>query len=229
MKLRKCLIVQGTLSTAALNFTKLERSMRVDNLESAFVPLRGGGYGLKTLCNGMKKALDNYISSNYSEVRAYTTYFLKKMGSYIDADTVINNSYLHVINIEGDPDKVKSYLLNTIKYQVLWSCSKSNKDDRITAIEHLLTEPIENDDLYYKLREDRIYSFNKALIEIYRNEITDRVQKIVYEAYIDRGYVTAKSMAQYFGITTTSAYYFIKDIKQNLNELQYRYESEPIY
>jgi hypothetical protein len=203
--------------------------MRVDNLESAFVPLPGGGYGLKTLCNGMKKALDNYISSNYSEVRAYTTYFLKKMGSYIDADTVINNSYLHVINIEGDPDKVKSYLLNTIKYQVLWSCSKSNKDDRITAIEHLLTEPIENDDLYYKLREDRIYSFNKALIEIYRNEITDRVQKIVYEAYIDRGYVTAKSMAQYFGITTTSAYYFIKDIKQNLNELQYRYESEPIY
>jgi hypothetical protein len=180
----------------------------------------------------MKRALDSYINRAYPEVRAYTAYFLSKMGSYIDADTVINNSYIHVLTINdttNDEDKVKSYLLNTIKYQVLWSTSKSHKDDRITAIEHLLTEPIENDDLYYKLREDRIYSFNKALIEIYRNEITDRVQKIVYEAYIDRGYVTAKSMAQYFGITTTSAYYFIKDIKQNLNELQYRYESEPIY
>jgi hypothetical protein len=203
--------------------------MKVDNLESASVPLLVGGYGLKTLCNGMRRALDSYISSNYKEVRAYTTYFLKKMGSYIDADTVINNSYLHVINIDGDPGKVKSYLLNTIKYQVLWSCSKSNKDDRITAIEHPNNEPEDTDDLSYKLREDRIYSFNKALIEIYRNEITDKVQLIVYEAYIDRGYITAKSMAIYFGITTTSAYYMIKDIKQNLNELQYRYESEPIY
>ena len=203
--------------------------MKVDNRGSASVPLRVGGYGLKTLCNGMRRALDSYISSNYKEVRAYTTYFLKKMGSYIDADTVINNSYLHVINIDGDPGKVKSYLLNTIKYQVLWSCSKSNKDDRITAIEHPNNEPEDTDDLSYKLREDRIYSFNKALIEIYRNEITDKVQLIVYEAYIDRGYITAKSMAIYFGITTTSAYYMIKEIKQNLNELQYRYESEPIY
>ena len=89
--------------------------MRVDSLESASVPLQGGGYGLKTLCNGMRRALDSYISSNYKEVRAYTTYFLKKMGSYIDADTVINNSYLHVINIDGDPGKVKSYLLNHYK------------------------------------------------------------------------------------------------------------------
>lgn len=203
--------------------------MKVDNLESASVPLPGGGYCQKILRYGMKKALDSYINTHYSEVRAYTTYFLKKMGSYIDADTVINNSYLHVINIDGDPGKVKSYLLNTIKYQILWSCSKSNKDDRITAIEHPNNEPEDSDDLSYKLREDRNYSFNKAIIEIYRKEITDKIQLIVYEAYIDKRYITAKSMAIYFGITTTSAYYMIKDIKQKLNELQYRYESEPIY
>jgi hypothetical protein len=93
-------------------------------------------YGQKILCSGMKEALDRYITSNYAEVRAYTAYFLSKMGSYIDADTVINNSYLHVVNIDGDPEKVKGYLLNTIKYQVLWSTSKSHRDDRITAIEH---------------------------------------------------------------------------------------------
>jgi hypothetical protein len=61
-----------------------------------FCHLLGGGYGQKILCNGMKEALDRYITSNYAEVRAYTAYFLSKMGSYIDADTVINNSYLHV-------------------------------------------------------------------------------------------------------------------------------------
>ena len=177
----------------------------------------------------MKKALDSYISSNYKEVRAYTTYFLKKMGSYIDADTVINNSYLHVINIDGDPGKVKSYLLNTIKYQVLWSCSKSNKDDRIIAIEHPLNEPIDNDDLADKIREDKLYSFHKAIIEIYRSEIVDQVQRIVFEAYIDKGYITSRSLATYFGITDTPAYYLIKELKQNLKKLQYRYETESVY
>jgi len=85
--------------------------MRVDNRESASVHLRGGEYGQRTLCNGMKKALDNYISRAYPEVRAYTAYFLSKMGSYIDADTVINNSYLHVINIEGILVKLRAICL----------------------------------------------------------------------------------------------------------------------
>lgn len=220
--------MKGILSTPVSNYIRLKRNTKVGNLESASVPLRGEGYGQKTLRYGMKKALDKYISAHYSEVRAYTTYFLKKMGSYIDADTVINNSYLHVVNIDGDPDKVKGYLLNTIKYQILWSTSKSHRDDKITAIEHPNTEPIDDDDLLDKLREDKAYSFNKALIEIYRNQITDKIQLIVFEAYIDKGYITSRAMAVYFGITHTSAYYLIKELKQNINKLQYRYEVEPI-
>ena len=73
------------------------------------------------------------------------------------------------------------------------------------------------------------YSFQKGLLEIYRLSIKDNVQKIVFEAYIDKGYITSRAMATYFGITHTSAYYLIKELKQNLHNLQYRYESEPIY
>ena len=221
--------MKGILSTAVLNCIRLKRNTKVDSLGSAFVLLFVGEYGPRTLKRGMKRALDRYISSNYAEVRAYTAYFLSKMGSYIDADTVINNSYLHVVNIDGDPDKVKAYLLNTIKYQILWSTSKSHRDDKITAIEHPNTEPIDDDDLVHKLREDRAYSFNKGLIEIYRKEITDKIQLIVFEAYIDKGYITSRAMAIYFGITHTSAYYLIKELKQNINKLQYRYETEPSY
>lgn len=177
----------------------------------------------------MKRALDQYISSNYAEVRAYTAYFLSKMGSYIDADTVINNSYLHVVKIDGDPEKIKGYLLNTIKYQILWSTSKSHRDDKITAIEDKTGDRIEDDDLVHKLREDRTYSFNKGLIEIYRKEIVDKVELIVFQAYIDKGYTTSRAMAIYFNITHTSAYYLIKELKQNINKLQYRYEAEPSY
>lgn len=203
--------------------------MRVDSLGNASVHQYVGEYGQRILKLGMKRALDQYISSNYAEVRAYTAYFLSKMGSYIDADTVINNSYLHVVKIDGDPDKVKGYLLNTIKYQVLWSTSKSHRDDRITAIEDKSRDRIDDDDLVHKLREDRAYSFNKGLIEIYRKEIVDKVELIVFQAYIDKGYTTSRAMAIYFGITHTSAYYLIKELKQNINKLQYRYETEPSY
>ena len=202
------------------------------NLESASVHQYVGGYGIRILWYGMKRLLDQYISRAYPEVRAYTAYFLSKMGSYIDADTVINNSYIHVLTINdyvADEDKVKSYLLNTIKYQILWSTSKSHKDDRITAIIDNSGDRMEDDELADKIREDKMYSFNKGLIEIYRSEIKDQVQKIVFEAYIDKGYITSRALATYFDITHTSAYYLIKDLKQNLNKLQYRYETESIY
>ena len=180
----------------------------------------------------MKKVLDNYINKNYAEIRAYASYFLSKMGLFIDADTVINNSYIHVLQINDsitDEDIIKSYLLNTIKYQILWSTSKSHKDDRITAIENNTQDRIDNDELEDKIQENMTYSFQKGLLEIYRLSIKDNVQKIVFEAYIDKGYITSRAMATYFGITHTSAYYLIKELKQNLHNLQYRYESEPIY
>lgn len=199
------------------------------NLVSAFVPQLDGKYGTRTLWIGMKRLLDRYISNHFDEVRAYTLYFLTKMGSNIEADTVINNSYLHVLTINEDADsedQVKSYLLNTIKYQILWNTSLSHKDDRVNSMEYEDNDQEDDEqDLQAKILEDKIYSTHKGLIEIYRSEISDHVHKVVFEAYIDKGYTTARSMAKYFDIPVTSAHYLIKEIKQNLRKLQYRYET----
>ncbi len=87
--------------------------------------------------NGLKQTLDKYVSENYEEVRAYANYFLtryvnsKKLAcSMLNADTCINNAYLHVLTIDTektDENSVKSYLLNTIKYQIIWNTSLSHK------------------------------------------------------------------------------------------------------
>ena len=72
----------------------------------------------------MKLILDRYISRHYDEVRTYTEYFLVKFKANMIADVVINNSYLYVAEISDDTkdeNKVKSYLLNTIKKQIIWS------------------------------------------------------------------------------------------------------------
>ena len=196
---------------------------------SAFVHQWGEKCGTKTSWYGMKKLLDKYISNHYDEVRAYTLYFLSKMGSNIEADTVINNSYLHVLTINEDAeseDQVKSYLLNTIKYQILWNTSLSHKDDRVNSMEYEDKDEVDDEqDLHAKILEDKIYSTHKGMIEIYRSEIVDHVHRIVFEAYIDKGYTTARAMAKYFDIPVTSAHYLIKEIKQNLRKLQYRYET----
>jgi hypothetical protein len=83
----------------------------------------------------------------------------------------------------------------------------------------------DEDDLKNKIQDDLIYSTQKGIIEIYRSDIVDNVHKIVFEAYIDKGYTTARSMAKYFDIPVTSAHYLIREIKQNLREIQYRYET----
>jgi hypothetical protein len=198
------------------------------SLGNAFVLRCVARFGIKISLSGMKKLLDQYISENYQEVRAYTLYFLQRTKSTMEVDTVINNSYLHVLGIQEshkDIDIVKSYLLNTIKYQILWTTSKSHRDDAITAIDGPHNEVEDEQDLKDKVREDIQYSHQKAIIEIYRAKIEDNVHRIVFEAYIDKGYTTARAMAKYFGITVTSAHYLIKEIKQNLNSLQYRYDT----
>ncbi len=90
---------------------------------SVSVQMLGGEFGLKISCSGLKTILDKYINTNYSEIRKYTNYFLVRMNSLIDADTVINNSYLYLVKLNpklNTENEVKSYLLNTIKQQVLW-------------------------------------------------------------------------------------------------------------
>ena len=172
----------------------------------------------------MKATLDRYISRNYDEVKRYTEYFLSKFKSKMTTDLVINNSYLYVSEINDnttDEDKVKSYLLNTIKRQILWSTSISNVQERVSANEiDIPNDSDDEHDLNHKIREELKYQNQKAFVEIYRRSISDRVKTIIFEAYFDKGYTTSRAMAAYFDIPDTSAYYFIKEIKQQLKRIQ---------
>jgi hypothetical protein len=172
----------------------------------------------------MRPLLDNYISAHYKEIRKYTNYFLVRMKSTISADAVINNSFLYLCNIDievTDPGKVKAYLLNTIKMQILWSTSLTNRQERVTATDISMPMAIDDDtDLYEKIREDIRYQDNMAIIETYRGSITDRIKLIVFQTYFDKGYSTARAMAEYFKIPVTSAHYWIQEIKTDLKNIR---------
>jgi hypothetical protein len=185
-------------------------------------------------CNGLKRTLDAYVSANYDEVRAYANYFLtryvnnKKLAcSMLNADTCINNAYLHVLTIDTektDENSVKSYLLNTIKYQIIWNTSLSHKQDDIKSqLPDLLDEP-DNDEVLDKIQIENVYNFRKWCIQKYRSEITDPVEKRIAQVYFDDKKQTAEAMADFFKVSRTSAHYMIRDLKHKIRKIQYCYE-----
>ena len=191
-------------------------------------PTLEGGYGSKILCRGSKAILDRYINTNYAEIRKYTNYFLVRMNSTITADVVINNAYLYLIDLNPDlntENEVKSYLLNTIKKQILWNTSQSNKDESVTAIEYTNNETNDDSDLIYKIEQERKYQLHKSCIEIYRNTIEDRIKLIIFEAYYEKGYTTARAMGKYFDLPFTTAHYWIKEIKEDLKRIKLENEN----
>lgn len=145
----------------------------------------------------------------------------------LNADTCINNAYLHVLTIDTektDENSVKSYLLNTIKYQIIWNTSLSHKQDDINSqIPDLLDEP-DNDDVLDKIQIENVYNFRKWCIQKYRSEITNPVEKRIAEVYFDDKKQTAEAMADFFNVSRTSAHYMIRDLKHKIRKIQYSYE-----
>jgi hypothetical protein len=199
-------------------------------IKSAFALQLEGKYGIKTFYHGMKRMLDQYIQKNYTEVLKYTKHFIQrlKIPSSIEADAVINNAYLHCVKLEIEgvtEDKAKSYLLNTIKYELIWTQgSRTKKDDIYRSHEYLGDSLDDPSDIEHKVNLEESYNFKKAMVEIYRNSLDDRIKKIIFEAYYDKGHSTQTALAKYFDINSTSAFFLIKEIKQNIKEIQYRYK-----
>lgn len=188
-----------------------------------------------SFCSGIKKTLDAYITANYDEVRNYTNYMLTRLRVHkkldlimLRADTVINNAYLHVITID-DPDatenKVKSYLLNTIKMQIWWPTSVSHKQDAVFSVEMVQKDEPDDTEIVDKLKHEALINLRMGCIKTYLNEITNPVEKRIAEAYFTYRCYTSREMAEYFDIPRTSAYYMIKAMKQKIKEIEYSYRN----
>ena len=195
---------------------------------SVSVQMFAGVFGSKISCLGLKAILDRYINTNYAEIRKYTNYFLVRMNSTITADVVINNAYLYLVKLNPDlntENEVKSYLLNTIKKQIIWKTSTSNLEEQVTAMEYEPNETNDDSDLIFKIEQERKYQLHKSCIEIYKNTIQDRIKLIIFEAYYEKGYTTARAMGKYFDLPFTTAHYWIREIKEDLKRIKLENEN----
>lgn len=183
--------------------------------------------------SGIKKTLDAYISANYDEVRAYTNHMLTRLRLHkklevimVKSDTIINNAYLHVATMpdhEADENKVKSYLLNTIKMQVWWPTSVSRKQDEMHSQEFIPKDESDDSEIEHKVIIEEIINLRKACIATYLDQLVSPVDKRIAEAYFQHKCQTSKAMADYFDIPRTSAYYMIKAMKTRIKQIEYSY------
>lgn len=185
--------------------------------------------------SGIKKTLDAYISANYDEVRAYTNHMLTRLRLHkkmelimVKSDTIINNAYLHVATMpdhEADENKVKSYLLNTIKMQVWWPTSVSRKQDELYSQEFIPKDEPNDTEIEHKVKHEELINLRKACIATYLDKLVSPVDKRIAEAYFEHKRQTSREMAEYFDIPRTSAYYMIKAMKQKIKEIEYSYRN----
>jgi hypothetical protein len=173
----------------------------------------------------MKALLDTYIQCNYKEVEKYTSYFIKRSKLKLSVQTVISNAYLRYLNINPEVKhdyEAKGYLFHLIKTEIIWRDTESKKELTNAIDDYLQKE--EPDDFLIKLENEFKLQNQRVAIEIYRNTQKDRVKKIFFETYFDKGYNTVRSIAKHFNISEFSSHGLITEMKQDIRQILEKHE-----
>lgn len=168
----------------------------------------------------MKGILDSYLQSNYIEVKKYTDYFILRSKLNLQSEVVISNAYLKYVAISPEIKhdyEAKGYLFHLIKCEILWNGTAS-KIELINCLENG-QEKDEIDDYLININEEIKLQNYKAAVELYRQTEKDRVKKIFFETYYDKGYNTVRDIAKHFDISVFSAHGLITEIKQDIRTL----------
>jgi hypothetical protein len=169
----------------------------------------------------MKAILDKYIQRNYSEINRYTNYFLHRLKSKLDADTVINNAYIKSLgykNVVTEEYEAKAILFQLIKCELLWN--SDSKKELITSVESDYVPEQEDTDLQEKILYELKYNEQKTILELYRSQINDRVKQYFFEAYYDKQICTTRRIAEHFNISTASAHLLIVEMKDDIRRFK---------
>lgn len=161
--------------------------------------------------------LNNYISNNYDEIKRYTLYFVGRLNSKHEVDTIINNAYIKATESKHqykEEHEAKAMFLHLIKCELLWQ-SESRKEI-INSVENEYIEDTIDDSL-----EDEIkFSDRLELLENYRSTIDDRIKLIFFETYYDKRLTTGRAIAKHFGISHTSAHLMIQDMLDSIKHFE---------
>lgn len=165
----------------------------------------------------MIKLLNNYITKNYDDIRRYTLYFIGRLNSQHEVNTIINNAYIKASeskHIYKEEHQAKAMFLQLIKCELLWQ--SDSRKEIINSVENEYIPDTIDDSL-----EDEIkFSDRLELLENYRGKIDDKIKLIFFETYYDKRVSTGRTIAKHFGISHTSAHFMINEMLDSIKHFE---------
>lgn len=146
---------------------------------------------------------------------------------HLEPDVVISEVYEHCLQFidrfttEG---KCKSYIIRFINLNVSMYNSRMNRREKINNITEGYTYAEEIDDfeenIKNKIEIDKWFNNKKALIEQYRQQLTDKQMIIIYDCFFIKGFQTGKALAEHLGINKDYCLGFIRDLKEDIIQFE---------
>jgi hypothetical protein len=170
-----------------------------------------------------KTEIDNYFTENYKLLKSVAKGITYKSFTTCDPDTLITQSYLHVLKERKEidsTDKLQRYAIAKIKQEANFSQSESNRTFRVNACENENTNISEPDTIIDKIEQEMELINMKATLALYEIRQTDCIKRIVLEAYTKKGCNTVRKLATYFNISPASSNKIIKEIFEELRILR---------
>jgi hypothetical protein len=161
--------------------------------------------------------LNNYITKNYDEINRYTRYFVSRLNSQLDIDTIINNAYIKASESKyqyKEEHEAKAMFLHLIKCELLWQ--SDSKKEIINSVENEYIPDSIDDSLENEIK----FSERLEILENYRGQITDKIKLIFFETYYDKQISTGRTIAKHFGISHTSAHFMINEMLESIKHFE---------
>jgi len=162
----------------------------------------------KILLSGMKDLIDRFYSDNYAKLKGITQLKISYYGRSLEADIVVSNSYVYLVENIGKftESEIGNWCVNYIFIEVSGLKSKTNynkfnKEVDVDVMSLFLSYENTENEIIFEIDND-LFSANLS-----------REDRILWNCY-KKGYTTKRDVAKHFDIDASSAYNYIKNIKQ---------------
>ena len=152
----------------------------------------------------MKRLIDKFYTENYSILVSVAKRRITQMGKSIEAESVVSSSYLYVVGKAETitEDEISKLAFGFICMELSLYNTQTNIKENLQSKEMIFINEESNQN------QDIILN-----IDIEGFELTlDRYELILWSVY-KRGYITKRDIAKHFNIDSSSAYNYIKSLK----------------
>ena len=181
----------------------------------------------------IKSDIDNYFTSNYDDLLLYAKKLMSKHRVVGETpEFFLSEAYMYVVERVDEIDDtqdLRNYIGTFLHRNSYWTNGVREAENKSRRIKYIVYDPEDFINITDAIDEDELFEIEKlneykSVIEMYYQSLTSLEKKAVWEIYFEEKKRTAKEFAEYIQMSTTTAYMFIKQLKQDIREYYQKYK-----